>query len=73
MMDKREIKELRKNLGLTQKEMAEILKCKISSIEHYEQGVRRPNKVFSERLQILLEKYQKHVKAGKIDKAGAVK
>jgi transcriptional regulator with XRE-family HTH domain len=60
MMTKDQIKELRLNLGLTQKGMSEALGCAVSSIEHYEQGVRKPSKVFMEKLEDL-KRIQKRI------------
>jgi transcriptional regulator with XRE-family HTH domain len=48
--------------------MAEALGCKVSSIEHYEQGVRNPSEVFAERLDALQEKAKKMAKGTKVDK-----
>jgi transcriptional regulator with XRE-family HTH domain len=52
----KEIKALRKTLGMTQKDFAKAVGCKISSIEHYEQGVRSPAKQFAERLDKMAKK-----------------
>lgn|GEM_PF-6838746 len=67
-MKAKDIKALRRQLGLTQKGMAEALGCKVSSIEHYEQGVRNPSEVFAERLDALQEKAKKMAKGTKVDK-----
>jgi len=67
-MKAKDIKALRRQLGLTQKGMAEALGCKVSSIEHYEQGVRNPSEVFAERLENLKKKADKLAKAAKVDK-----
>lgn len=69
-MKAREIKELRRALGLTQKGLAEALGCKVYTVEHYEQGQRSPSEVFEERLQKLKKRA---AKLAPVDKPEALK
>lgn len=55
-MKPNEIKELRRVLGLTQGGLALALGCARSSVEHYEQGWRKPNEVFDARLRRMARK-----------------
>jgi len=64
-MDAKEIKELRQNLGLTQKEMAKALGCSINSVEHYEQGFRKPSKLFADKLEAARNIYLKKARQDK--------
>jgi DNA-binding transcriptional regulator YiaG len=67
-MKAKEIKELRRKLGLNQKGLAEALGCKLGTIENYEQGKRAPSEVFEERLQKLKKRADK---MAPVDKAEA--
>jgi DNA-binding transcriptional regulator YiaG len=58
-MNATQIKTLRQNLGVTQKRLAELLKCHTETVQAWEQGVRHPNDEFKEKLQRLSKKASK--------------
>jgi DNA-binding transcriptional regulator YiaG len=60
-----DIKNMRKVLGLNQKELAKVLGCSIGAVESYEQGKRKPSEPYDERLERLAKRAKKE--AGKID------
>jgi DNA-binding transcriptional regulator YiaG len=58
-MGPREIKALRAKLGLTQKQLAKVLGCKLNTVQQWEQDCRRPGEIFGERLDRLAKKANK--------------
>jgi DNA-binding transcriptional regulator YiaG len=64
-MKPQEIKDLRAKLKLSQRGLAEKIGCTLGSVEHYEQGYRKPSAIFEEQLQKLAKK------AARVDKKEA--
>lgn len=64
-----EIKQVRKKLGLTQKQLAEVLGCKMQTVQAWEQGNRNPGETFEERLERLAKRADKL--AAKLDTSKA--
>ena len=69
-MGPKEIKALRAKLGLTQKQLAKVLGCKLNTVQQWEQDCRHPGEVFGERLDRLAKKAEKM--AAKLDTAPKV-
>lgn len=62
-MDNKEVKELRKFLGLTQFKFADLLGVSIVSVRRWEAGTFKPSKLAFEKLQREVEKL-KDIKGG---------
>ena len=60
-----EIRDMRKTLGLTQKQLAEVIGCNMQTVQAWEQGNRRPANDFAERVEKLRKKAEKM--AAKLD------
>ena len=55
-MTAQEIKEARKQLGLTQEKLVEAIGGNLSTLRHWEQGVHKINKFAADAIKQLLEK-----------------
>lgn len=69
-MSPKEIKSLRTKLGLTQRQLAQVIGCRLNSVQQWEQDCRHPGEVFGERLDRLAKKAEKM--AAKLDTAPKV-
>ena len=63
-MKKAKINELRRNLGLTQAELAAVVGCSLPCVEHWSRGYRSPSEVFDTRLRRLQRLYLKSQATG---------
>ena len=59
-----DIKNLRKTLGITQKQLSRVIGCSHQTVQSWEQGDRHPGEDFGERLERLR---RKAVKLSKLD------
>jgi len=64
-LTQKQINELRAALGITQKQLAEIVGCSLASAEHWCRGYRSPSDEFNSRLKRLWRKAQALEKAQK--------
>jgi transcriptional regulator with XRE-family HTH domain len=75
-MKQERIKKLRKMLGITQYQLAEIIGCSLPAVEHWERGYRNPGDLFEGRLEKLWKKasmLEKHNEKFQLEMAKAIR
>lgn len=58
-MDNKEIRQIRIDKGLTQKQMAQLLMCNIETVRRYEWGWNKPRQIYADLLT--------RIKSGELD------